>query len=127
MGLRFAGVLTLYRKPSRDESPLLAPALPGLLSQSSRRAAGGYEKLATKVPSDGSDDSEHEATTNRTATCTPMPIARPAAVRAFANLVPLLVAKVRTTLRTSGETKLAEAPNLHKTLTCDIFCTACYG
>jgi hypothetical protein len=82
--------------------------VPGLLSQSSRRAAGGYEKLATKVPSDGSDDPEHEATISRIATRIPMPIVRPAAVPARANLFSLLVAKVQTIAETNAETKLAE-------------------
>ncbi len=79
--------------PSRDDSPLLAPAAPAFLSQSFRRAAGGYAKLDTRVPSDGSDDPEHEVSTNRKA------------MRIKVLIVP-------------AEIKFAEAPRLLKFLTC---------
>jgi hypothetical protein len=56
---------------------LVAPAAPGLLSQCPRRAVGAYEKLATEVPSGGSDDPEHDAVTSTMAARTPRPIAGP--------------------------------------------------
>jgi len=128
VGSRLAGVLTLYWKPSRDESPLLAPAAPGLLSQSSRRAADGYAKLDTKVPSGGSDDPEHEDTTSRIAmSLTVAVVRRGAAALARATLVSSLLAKIQTTVETNAETKFAEAANVRKVLTYPMFCTGCDG
>jgi len=51
-----------------------------------------------------------------------MPIVRPAAVPARANLVSSLVAKVQTIFETN-----ADVPKVHKALTRNVFCTAGHG